>query len=107
MSRGSLYRYVHIFNIYIFDKTQEASLAGKDFICYSLKLQKILYSCFSEVGIFWRIFFSTVSTTARICWGEKSQESDSLILYANFALTFYKVIPDLQNYVGKNQLKYL
>lgn len=38
---------------------------------------------------------------------EKSQESDSLILYANFVLTFYKVIPDLQNYVGKNQLKYL
>lgn len=32
---------------------------------------------------------------------KKNPESDSLIPYAKFALTFYKVIPGLQNYVGK------
>lgn len=37
--------------------------------------------------------------------GKKNQETDSLILYVNFALTFYKVIPNLQNYIAKKQLE--
>lgn len=47
---------VHVFNVHILGKLQVALLDSKDFMCYPLSLQNILYSCFSEAGIFGRIF---------------------------------------------------
>lgn len=92
---------VHVFNVHVLGKLQVALLDSKDFMRYPLSLQNILYSCFSEAGICGRIalFYDSQNMPRN----KKNPESDSLIPYANFALTFYKVIPGLQNSVGKYQ----
>lgn len=51
---------VHMFIVYLFGNSQEILLASKYFICYCLRFQKILQSCFLEDEFFGIIVFNTV-----------------------------------------------